>query len=189
MSEGGMSEDADKQLFVDASVFITLAETDYVALLDALDGEVFVPRAVADEISDEPAASHLATASEEWLRIEDALEVVGLGQVEHAASHLGSNLNSANGELHFEGDVALLAFGTTAENPVVVTDDKPLRKACKALGISLSGSIGVLVAAVERGHLDPDEAKDGLLAMDEVGARLSARLLRRAEKLIDRAAD
>lgn len=184
-----MGGNEEKQLFVDASVFITLAETDYVSLLDSLEGEVVVPRAVADEISDEPAASHLTTASKEWLRVADAVEVAGPEQVEHAASHLDADLSDIPHDAAFEGDVALLAFGTTAENPVVVTDDKPLRKACKALGVSLSGSIGVLVAAVEGGHLGPEEAKDGLLAMDEVGARLSARLLRRAEKLIDRAAE
>jgi predicted nucleic acid-binding protein len=181
-------ESPTKQLFVDASVFITLAETDYVDLLDRLDGEVVVPRAVADEVSNDPAKSHLDAASEEWLRITDAVEVAGRNQVEHAANHLDADLPNAD-PADYEGDVALLAFGTTAENPVVVTDDRPLRNACKTLGVSLSGSIGVLIAAVERGTLAPDEAKDALVAFDEVGARLSARLLRRAENLIDRAGE
>lgn len=198
-----MSDDLPpKQLFVDASVFITLAEIDYLDLLDRLDGEVVVPRAVAEEISDEPAASNLDSASSDWLRIENAVETAGVERVEHAASHLdaktgfGSDRDDADRDktyrddaFEFEGDVALLALGTVAANPVVVTDDKPLRKACKALGISLSGSIGVLVAAVEKGVLDPDAAKESLVAMDEAGARLSARLLRRAEKLVDSAAE
>lgn len=183
-----MTGDTSKQLFVDASVFIALAEIDYVGLLDGLDGEVVVPRAVVDEISDEPAASHLDAASGDWLRVADAVEVTGRERVEHAASHLGADPSGEN-RTDFEGDVALLAFGTTVENPVVVTDDKPLRKSCKALGVSLSGSIGVLVAAVERGTLRADEAEDALVALDEVGARLSARLLRRAERLVERAAE
>ncbi|WP_128477525.1 DUF3368 domain-containing protein [Halorussus pelagicus] len=182
-----------KQLFVDASVFITLAEIDHLNLLAGLDGEVVVPWAVADEISDEPAASHLDSASDDWLRIVDAVETAGAETVNHAASHLDATPVSRNADRddapEFEGDVALLALGMVVENPVVVTDDKPLRKACKALGVSLSGSIGVLVAAVETGVLDPDAAKDALVTMDEVGARLSARLLRRAEKLVDSAAE
>lgn len=181
-----MSDEATEQLFVDASVFITLAEIDHAELLDALDGEVVVPRTVADEISDEPAASHLDAAIGEWIRAADSVAVADTENVRHAASHLDANVGD---DLNFEGDVALLAFGTTAENPVVVTDDKPLRKACKALGVSLSGSLGVLVAAVEQGSLGADDAKDALVAMDEVGARLSARLLRRAENLIDQAPD
>lgn len=184
-----MSDAQPRQLFVDASVFITLAKIDRVALLDELDGEVVVPRAVADEIVDEPGASHLDAASAEWLRIADAVDVAGPENVRHAASHLDAEVLGSDGDPDFEGDVALLALGTTAENPVVVTDDKPLRDACKALGVALSGSIGVLVAAVERGALGPDEATDALVAMDEVGARLSARLLRRAERLIERAGD
>lgn len=183
-------ETSTKQLFVDASVFITLAEIDRVNLLDRLDGEIVVPTAVADEISDEPAASHLDAASDDWLRIADAVKVTGPETVEHAASHLDTNpIGDATDDPKFEGDVSLLEFGTIAENPVVVTDDKPLRNACKALGVSLSGSIGVLVAAVEHGSLDPDDAKDALVAMDEVGARLSVRLLRRAERLIDGVGD
>ncbi|WP_132057044.1 DUF3368 domain-containing protein [Halorussus amylolyticus] len=178
-----MSEDATRRVFVDASVFITLAEIDYTDLLAGFDGEVVVPSAVVHEVSDDPAASHLATATEDWLRIDNAVETAGMESVVHAATHLDAELDD------YEGDVALLAFGTTAENPVVVTDDKPLRNACKALGVPLSGSVGVLVASVERGTLAPAEAKDALVAMDEVGARLSARLLRRAEKLIDRAGE
>lgn len=85
--------------------------------------------------------------------------------------------------------MALLALGLTMGGPMVVTDDKPLQKTCKALGVPLSGSIGVVVAAVERDAIEPAEAKRLLIAMDEVGARLSARLLRKAERLIDEAAD
>lgn len=47
----------------------------------------------------------------------------------------------------------------------------------------------MVIAAVERSDLDPLEAKDALVAMDEVGARLSARLLRNAERLIDETAN
>lgn len=103
-----------------------------------------------------------------------------------AAAHLGVEDPGEN----WHGDVALLADALKTEGEVVViTDDKPLRKTCKALGVPVSGSLGVVIAAVERGDLDPEEAKDALVAMDEVGARLSARLLRRAERVIDEAAE
>lgn len=75
------------------------------------------------------------------------------------------------------------------DRPVVITDDKPLRQTCKALSILISGSIGVLIRAVERGECTAEDAKQTLYAMDEVGARLSASLVKRAEQLIDDAAD
>lgn len=102
-----------------------------------------------------------------------------------ATEQLGRDLSADS----LAGDVASLAHALGADDPVVVTDDKPLRKTCKALGVPVSGSMGVVIAAVERGDLDPNEAKDALVSMDEVGARLSARLLRKAERLIDEAAE
>jgi predicted nucleic acid-binding protein len=85
--------------------------------------------------------------------------------------------------------VALLALALREPDSVVVTDDRPLRKACKAVLVSVSGSIGVLVRSVETGELSADEATKRLYAIDETSARLSASLVKRAEKLIDDAGD
>jgi len=89
-----------------------------------------------------------------------------------------------------EGDVALLAYALAFDDrddrgPVVVTDDKPLRVTCEALSVPLSGSVGVLVRAVERGDIEQKEAKQKLYAMDEVGAGSSASSVRKAERMID----
>lgn len=86
------------------------------------------------------------------------------------------------------GDIALLADALTVPDSVVVTDDDPLRKTCKAPSIPIAGTTGVLVRAVERGELDEQRAKDVLYAMDEVGARSSVSLVDRAERLIEEAA-
>lgn len=182
-----------RQLLVDASVFITLAEIDRVDLLASLEGTPTVPSTVADEIQKEPAATALAEAfNDGWLRsgsFKSGMKIDRTGEwtepAKKAAVHLGMEDPGEN----WQGDIALLARALKTDQEVVVTDDKPLRKTCKALGIPVSGSLGVVIAAVERGDLDPEEAKDALVAMDEVGARLSARLLRRAERLIDEAAE
>jgi predicted nucleic acid-binding protein len=162
------------KLLVDASVFITLAEIDAVRLLDELDGDVVVPELVADEIHDEPSQTELEDARKDWMDVEPADDEA----VKNAMSRLG-----IEGEPR--GDAALFALASAYDDAVVVTDDKPLRNTCKALGVSLSGSVGVIVASVEEGVLAPEEAKGLLVAMDEVGARLSASLLRKAENLID----
>jgi predicted nucleic acid-binding protein len=166
------------KLLVDASVFITLAEIDAVRLLDELDGDVVVPKLVADEIQDEPARTELDDAQGEWIEVKSA----DGGRVEESMKRLGR-------EGEPRGDAALLALALTYDDAVVVTDDKPLRKACKALGVSLSGSVGVIVASVEKEVLAPEEARELLVAMDEVGARFSASLLRKAENLIGEAAN
>jgi predicted nucleic acid-binding protein len=188
-----MSDSKGRTLLVDASVFITLAEIGLTsALLDA-EGDVVVPKPVESEITSEPAVSVLSSACDDE-RIETS--DIGLAPIDTAASHLGTELSNEDvpgtGHATIEGDIGLLALAlpeSELDSPVVVSDDKPLRQTCKALSIPVSGSIGVLVRAVQRGDIDAEEAKDKLYAMDEVGARLSVSLVRRAERLIDEAAE
>lgn len=173
-----------RETFVDASAFITLAEIGRVELLQRVEGDVVMPAAVREEIVDGPAVSALERAVDDsrWLRVagDPAPENVAV-----ATEQLGHDDSVES----LAGDTALLAHALVADEPLVVTDDKPLRKTCKALSVPVSDSIGVVIAAVDRGDLEPDEAKDALVAMDEVGARLSARLLRKAERLIGETAE
>lgn len=173
-----------RRVLVDASAFITLAEIGHAELLDGVEGDISMPIAVRDEVVSGPAVGALDRAAGDsgWLEI---VRDPTASDVEVAVEQLGRD----DSDEPLAGDIALLAHATAADDPIIVTDDKPLRKTCKALGISISGSIGVVISAVEHGDLDPEEAKDALVAMDEVGARLSARLLRKAERLIDEAAE
>lgn len=174
----------ERVLLVDASVVITLAEIGTLGLLRDLDGRVEVPRRVVEEVTSRPAASDLDRALGDWIERRDTGSGSWEELLESAATHLGRSEDASD----WGGDVALLASALRSEDTVVVTDDKPLRQTCKALSIPVSGSIGVLVRAVERGDLAEDEAKAKLEAMDEVGARLSASLYRKAERMIEDAA-
>ena len=187
---------------IDASVYITLAELNATSLLFDM-GRVALPDAVYREISEEPASSQVESEIDEqllsrpniiyWLiEANDRREVI-----EIAARHLGySSIEDTYDVVGPEnrrirkfktGDIALLSAALAIDNSIVITDDKPLRKACKPLSISVSGSIGVLIRAVEHDEIGADEAKNKLYAMDEVGARLSASLIKRAESLIEKA--
>ncbi|WP_367176410.1 DUF3368 domain-containing protein [Haloarcula rubripromontorii] len=186
-------------VLLDASVIITLAETGSIDLLDSVRGGLVVPRAVKFEISKEPAKSALDTCIDEgnivqtnilaWAGEEDQDKLVS-----DSATRLGNDPGSvidteSKVPMIVNGDVALLTGAQLADECVVITDDKPLRQACKSISIPVSGTIGVLVRAVETRDIEPDAAKETLYAMDEVGARLSASLVKRAERLIDDAAD
>ncbi|KOX93564.1 hypothetical protein AMS69_06455 [Haloarcula rubripromontorii] len=186
-------------VLLDASVIITLAETGSTDLLDSVRGGLVVPRAVKFEISKEPAKSALDTCIDEgnivqtnilaWAGEEDKDKLVS-----DSATRLGNDPGSvidteSKVPMIVNGDVALLTGAQLADECVVITDDKPLRQACKSISIPVSGTIGVLVRAVETRDIEPDAAKETLYAMDEVGARLSASLVKRAERLIDDAAD
>jgi len=186
----------ERIVLVDASVFSTLAEIDRLSSLANVAGRLVVPKLVQNELTSDVAARELSARTPDEIEVWD----VALAPLHAAASHLGKPLSEEETEGYehatIDGDIALLALALapaapdrdTADDSLVLTDDKPLRKTCKALSIPVSGSIGVLVRAVERGHLSPEDATAALEAMDEVGARLSASLLRRAERLIADAA-
>lgn len=184
----------ERILLVDASVFITLAKIGQADLLDSLHGQPEMPLVVTEEVTDEPASSALSDALDTWLEtmhVQAASRTVETFNT--AASSAAAHLDAADPLADWHGDVALLACALVRREQdrdvIVVTDDKPLRKTCKTLSIPLSGSIGVLVRAVERGDVSPDGARENLYAMDEVGTRLSASLVKRAEQMIDDAAD
>jgi|GEM_PF-1132319 len=187
----------ERTVLVDASAFITLAEIDHVDVLPTLRGRLVVPKPVQNEITSDVAMRALSARTPDDIEVWD----VALAPLDEAASHLGKQLpdeaTSGYGHATIEGDVGILALALDRRDaghgdgggPIVVTDDKPLRKTCRALSIPVSGSIGVLIRAVECGHLTAGDARDALEAMDAVGARLSASLLRRAERLVDEAAE
>lgn len=182
-----MSE--NRILLVDASVFITLADIGSAELLRQSTGKAVMPQRVVEEISSEPAASELQKALgshifSDTLTQSHAVFDEWERQLEEAAIHLGRPSDPKQ----WGGDVPLLAAALKYDDPVVLSDDKPLRQACKTLSVPVSGSIGVLVRGVERGDVDAERAKSKLEAMDEVGARLSASLYREAERLIEDAA-
>lgn len=194
------AEAAERMVLVDASVLLTLADVGRLELLWGLRGALVVPTAVANEVRSEPAAGLLTDAEARGdVSIDDSGELIhsdGEEDAFPAYREAGAHLGNAPSEIErssdvssrIDGDTALLAVCLAVQNPVLVSDDKPLRNACKALSVPVSGSIGVLVHAVERGDLSPNEARDSLYAMDAVGARLSASLVRRAERLIEEAA-
>ena len=174
-----------RRALVDASAFVRLAGIGRGELLRGIDGRVEMPAVVQVEIADGPAADALERATGPGTRWISTPRDPPEAAVERAAAHLGRDESDRS----FDGGVELLAPALSADDPVVITDDVPVRRACAALGVPVSGSIGIVIAAVERGALGPAEAKEALVALDEVGPRLSARAFRRAGRLVDVAAD
>ncbi len=169
---------ADRTLLIDADVFITFAESGATDLLRTMAGALWMPVPVDQEIVGRPAATVLERAVDAgWLQIAAPPPDQ---YVQYAAMHLGRDVDRVT----YNGDILLLAHALAASNAVVVTDDRPLRKCCRTLSIPVAGSLAVLIRAAERGDTDPARATAILLSMDEVGPRLSASVLRRAEQLI-----
>ncbi|WP_136716674.1 DUF3368 domain-containing protein [Halorientalis salina] len=174
---------ADRTVLVDADVFITFARVGAVDVLRSVQGTLWMPVPVDQEIVSRPAATELASAIDAgWLGIAAPPPDQ---YVQHAALHLGRDVERVT----YNGDIFLLAQALAVPGTTVVTDDKPLRRCCRRLSIPVAGSVAVLVRAVERGTLGPARATATLFAMDKVGPRLSASVLRDAERLIAEAAE
>lgn len=70
----------------------------------------------------------------------------------------------------------------------VVSDDRRVRTVTRGLGATVTGTMGVLVRAVEEGRSSGDEAKTLLRRVDGGGLHMTAELRERAREMIEDAA-
>jgi predicted nucleic acid-binding protein len=128
-----------KPAVLNASPLIVLARAGYLDLVPKLVSSVVVPRAVATEVTagpaEDPAARFLAQHS--WLSVVDLtpplspLAIWRLGQ----------------------GESEVLEYARRNPGTTAVLDDKAARRAALALHIPLTGTLGLLVAAVRNSLL------------------------------------
>ena len=119
---------------------IVLAKIGRFDLLKRLYGEVAIPRAVYDEVTaKEDAAAQAVASSADWLLVRDAPEP-------DAASLLRAKLHAG------EVETILLARKGGAE--LVVIDDNAAKRTARYLGLRVTGTLGVIVAAKKAGLLD-----------------------------------
>jgi predicted nucleic acid-binding protein len=80
-----------------------------------------------------------------------------------------------------EGESAVIALAAELENPAVVLDDKKARRVARQMGLSVVGTVGLLLRA-KREHMVP-EVKSLLESLARTGFRLSKELHREAVRL------
>jgi len=140
-----------RPVFLDATFLSNYASTDSIGfLVSILESPVVVP-AVQDEIERGHRFGHdyLATAVEAF---DDGLRI-GDVPPETAAAQLRDRLDPGEADaLHG----AIECDGTLA------TDDLAARRLADELGISVTGSIGLLVVGIEHGRIDRETADEWL---------------------------
>lgn len=166
--------------YVDASVLIGLGTVGELDRLSVLTADVVVLPGIRDEVTTEPAR----TAVQEVIDTE----VLAAGFVpdgdllREAASILDEPETTADAQL-----IAAVLGHRRREEPVaVVSDDGRVRTVARGLGATVSGTVGVVVRAVDEG-LDPAEAKAIVRRLDQHGLHMTANLRQRAEDLIHEA--
>lgn len=168
-------------IYVDATTLIALGSIGELELLTRFEGNVMVVPEVRSEVTTQPADSALerfiATGAFE------TRESVEQGATERAKDLLQVEALTADVRL-----VAELLNSQSTDRPVaLISDDRRLRTLAGGLGVPITGTIGVVVRAVEEG-LDPDEAKTLVRRLDSRGLHMTGELRETAFDLIDDAA-
>ncbi len=117
-----------------------LYQADALSLLPQLFGELCVPGAVAAEIQAGREQNVLLPDLNvlPWLKVRHGQQPTLLPLV----THLG------------DGEKEVLALGLELPGSLLLLDDRNARRHATALGLKVSGTLGVLLLAKERGKLD-----------------------------------
>lgn len=150
----------------DTSILCYLILIEEPQLLPELFAEIVIPPAVRDELAhpDAPATVREWIASPPaWLSVGDA----PAGSEDREIQRLDPG----------ERDAILLAEQTGTD--LLLLDDWKARELAKGRGLSITGLIGVLKVAIEKGLVEPDAVVERLRATTfRISKRLLATLLR-----------
>ncbi|WP_435099034.1 hypothetical protein [Halorubrum sp. N11] len=170
------------RIFLDATTLIALGTIGELEQLTSFTGELVVLPTVQNEITTEPAQTNLSRFIDQY-EVETTDPAVQ-DRVQQAKEVLGEE--EQNGDVYLIA--AVLAY-TADDLPVgVVSDDRRVRTTVRGLGATVTGTVGVVVRAVEEG-LDREEAYNLIRQIDSHGLHMTGDLREKAYSLIDDAAE
>ncbi len=162
------------RIYVDATTLIALGTVGELDLLTNFDGEVVVPSAVRDEVTTEPAQTNVE-------------RFVGREDVRTGDPVLNEVLEEARGVLGGDddnGDVWIVASVLSHDDTAVISDDRRVRTVARGFGATVTGTVGVVVRAVDEG-MTAEEAKETVRRIDQNGLHMTAELREKAYELIN----
>ena len=138
-------------VIADSTCFISLSRISKFDLLKELFGEIIVPQAVFDEVvlvgRNRPGQNELRDAG--WVKVKTIRDKLA---VEALATDLG------------RGEAEVIVLAREIEANLVVLDDGKARRKAKAMGLEVTGTIGLLFYAAEDGRIRFIPAFESLLA-------------------------
>ena len=167
-------------LYVDATVLIALGRVGELAKLTAFETPIVVLPTIQSEVTTQPAAANCETFCDRDC-VTTSPPVTPAN--DQAMDILGES--TVNGDVQLIG--AVLTHTAADESVGVISDDRRVRTVADGLGGQVTGTIGVLVRAVEAG-LSPAEARELVEQLDTNGLHMTAQLRSKAIDLINEAA-
>jgi predicted nucleic acid-binding protein len=147
------------RVIVDTSAFIALDRIGQVDLLRQLFGSVVRPQAVLDELLAGGDAHPLSTS------------LTGADWIETEPNPKSSSLRPELGR----GETAAITLAYESQADLIVLDDLQARLVAAGLGIRVTGTIGILLAARKNGF--GPAVDEALRMLEAAGFRMSAELM------------
>lgn len=129
-----------RKVIVNSTPLIALCHVRQLDLLRKLYGEIIIPKAVYQEISvkKDSVCKRDVDCAMKWIHIKEI-------QNEMAKSMYKTMLH--------EGEVEVMILAKEECADLVIIDDKNAKKHAKYLGLSVTGTLGVLIKAKQRGMI------------------------------------
>lgn len=126
-----------RKVVVNTTPLIALAEIGKLHLLRDLYEEISIPNAVFEEIKSEPAYTEVCNASA-WINV--------------VSVDTSDKKNMLSSRLH-AGEVEVIQYASDSSADLVVLDDQLARKTARFLGLTITGTMGILIKAKEKGYI------------------------------------
>ena len=151
-----------RKVVVNTTPLIALSHVGQLSVLKDLYGEIIIPEAVYRELSAkaESICKRTVDSSLDWVRVEKIQNQMAKAMYKT--------------QLH-EGEVEVMILSKEIEADVVIIDDANAKKHAKYLELPVTGTLGVLIKAKQKGYID--ELKPILHQMIDHGIYLSNSLV------------
>ena len=157
----------------DTTPIISLIKINRLDLLEKLFGEILIPEAVFRELT-----TNVLFASE--AEIVKSSKFLKVSPIQNKKSL--EILQAASGLDDGESEAIILADELKSE--VLIIDERRGRKVAKNLGISITGTIGILIQAQNEKMISADEMKKCLDFLKHSNIKLSDSLIQEALSMI-----
>jgi hypothetical protein len=147
---------------VNTSPLVFLGNLQRLELLRQEGREVYIPRAVAEEVAEKPDAAVQAVqaACTTWLQMRDVADRTAVNLVQAA--------------LH-RGEAEAIVLATELQAAWLVMDDQDARRFADRCGLRTVGTLGILLAAKQSGRIP--SLRPEIERRQAIGFRVNPRLL------------
>lgn len=129
---------------------IALCSIGRFDLLHRLYNKIIIPKAVLEEVKSEPAKTLINNS--DWICVEEVSDI--------------SQKRMYRARLH-SGEVEVMILAQEIAADLVLMDDNAAKKMAKYLGLTVTGTIGVLLRAKKESYID--SIKDALYDLKTTG--------------------